>query len=105
MFMRFRGGGVGHKSTREATDFFKNDRHQLDIDRRNSRNRMDTEEDHHEAPPDVGTIESETRVHEGEQSQRREDVDDEEDGEEDDEEGEGEEDEEDGEGEEEEEGP
>jgi hypothetical protein len=28
--MRFRGGGVGHKSTREATDFFKNDRDPLD---------------------------------------------------------------------------
>jgi hypothetical protein len=24
--MRFRGGGVGHASTREATDFFKQDR-------------------------------------------------------------------------------
>jgi hypothetical protein len=29
--MRFRGGGVGHKSTREATDFFKKDRDQMDI--------------------------------------------------------------------------
>jgi hypothetical protein len=29
--MRFRGGGVGHKSTREATDFFKQDRDQMDI--------------------------------------------------------------------------
>jgi hypothetical protein len=28
--MRFRGGGVGHKSTRQATDFFKKDRHTLD---------------------------------------------------------------------------
>jgi hypothetical protein len=28
--MRFWGGGVGHKSTREATDFFKNDRDPLD---------------------------------------------------------------------------
>lgn len=28
--MRFRGGGVGHKSTREATDFFKKDRDRLD---------------------------------------------------------------------------
>lgn len=32
--MRYRGGGVGHKSTREATDFFKNDRDRLDIKRR-----------------------------------------------------------------------
>ena len=29
--MRFRGGGVGHKSTRQATDFFKNDRHNSDL--------------------------------------------------------------------------
>ena len=28
--MRFRGGGVGHKSTREATNFFRKDRDQLD---------------------------------------------------------------------------
>jgi hypothetical protein len=35
LMMRFRGGGVGHsgwhKSTREATDFFKKDRHILDV--------------------------------------------------------------------------
>jgi hypothetical protein len=30
--MRFRGGGVGHKSTREATDSFKKDRDQLDLE-------------------------------------------------------------------------
>jgi len=35
--MRFRGGGVGHKSTREATDFFKKDRDRLD--------KIDDEED------------------------------------------------------------
>jgi hypothetical protein len=29
--IRFRGGGVGHKSTREATDFFKKDRDRLDM--------------------------------------------------------------------------
>jgi len=29
--MRFRGGGVGHKSTREATDSFKKDQDQLDV--------------------------------------------------------------------------
>ena len=32
--MRFRGGGVGHKSTREATDFFKRDRDPLDVPRK-----------------------------------------------------------------------
>jgi hypothetical protein len=31
LMMRFRGGGVGHKSTREATNFFKMDRDRLDI--------------------------------------------------------------------------
>jgi hypothetical protein len=30
MVMRFRGGGVGHTSTRAATDTFKNDRDELD---------------------------------------------------------------------------
>jgi len=29
--MRFRGGGVGHKSTREATNLFKMDRDRLDV--------------------------------------------------------------------------
>ena len=29
--MRFRGGGVGHKSTREATDQFLQDRDHLDV--------------------------------------------------------------------------
>jgi hypothetical protein len=29
--MRFRGGGVGHLSTRAASDIFKNDRDELDI--------------------------------------------------------------------------
>jgi len=28
--MRYRGGGVGHLTTRAATDFFKTDRHSLD---------------------------------------------------------------------------
>jgi hypothetical protein len=31
LMMRFRGGGVGHKSTREATDFFRKDRDRLDM--------------------------------------------------------------------------
>jgi hypothetical protein len=31
MIMRFRGGGVGHTSTRAATDIFKNDRDILDM--------------------------------------------------------------------------
>ena len=32
LMMRFRGSGVGHKSTRQATDFFKKDRHVLDME-------------------------------------------------------------------------
>jgi hypothetical protein len=31
MMMRYRGGGVGHKSTRDATDWFLNDRDRLDV--------------------------------------------------------------------------
>ena len=34
MMMHFRGGGVGHKSTRTATDMFKWDWHRLDVDNR-----------------------------------------------------------------------
>jgi hypothetical protein len=30
MFMRYRGGGIGHLTTRTATDFFKRDRHHLE---------------------------------------------------------------------------
>lgn len=33
MVMRFRGGGVGHKATRAATDTFKKDRDKLDNER------------------------------------------------------------------------
>ena len=31
LMMRFRGGGVGHKATREATDFFRKDCDRLDM--------------------------------------------------------------------------
>lgn len=31
MFMRYRGGGVGHRSTRDATDSFRKDRHRSDL--------------------------------------------------------------------------
>ena len=31
LMMHFRGGGVGHKSTRAATDFFKSDHDHLDV--------------------------------------------------------------------------
>ena len=36
LMMRFRGGGVGHKSTRAATDFFKSDRDRLDVQQKSS---------------------------------------------------------------------
>jgi hypothetical protein len=54
--MRFRGGGVGHKSTREACNFFKKDRDRLDVmeqnvlpvdnDQEGSESEMDLEEHH-----------------------------------------------------------
>jgi hypothetical protein len=48
MFMRFRGGGIGHTSTRAETDVFKTDRDDLDIQSRQDQNDaldMDEEED------------------------------------------------------------
>jgi hypothetical protein len=47
--MRFRGGGVGHMSTRAATDFFKHDRDILDMKSRRARQ----EEYAPRAPPNV----------------------------------------------------
>jgi hypothetical protein len=43
LLMRFRGGGVGHMSTREATDSFKKDRDRLD-----ERSAADVEDDQDE---------------------------------------------------------
>jgi hypothetical protein len=31
MFLRYRGGGIGHLTTRAATNFFKQDRHPSDL--------------------------------------------------------------------------
>ena len=42
--MRFRGGGVGHKSTRDATNFFKNDRDPLDLMDSTSVSELEVEE-------------------------------------------------------------
>ena len=47
MMMRFRGGGVGHKSTRSATDLFKTDRHRLDV---NDAMQVDEEQPEQEGP-------------------------------------------------------
>jgi hypothetical protein len=41
--MRFRGGGVGHVSTRVATDIFKEDRDTLDTESRNARQQQPTD--------------------------------------------------------------
>lgn len=56
LMMRFRGGGVGHKSTREATDSFKKDRDWLDV-------KSDIEED--EVRPVV--LETEPEIEEDEE--------------------------------------
>jgi hypothetical protein len=45
LMMRFRGGGVGHKSTQEASNFFKKDRDRLDVTERNEQIDDDEEED------------------------------------------------------------
>jgi hypothetical protein len=45
MFMRFRGGGVGHKSTREVTKCVYNDRDPLDTDNGASDFSEDSEDD------------------------------------------------------------
>ena len=45
MVMRYRGGGIGHKSTRRATDFFKNDRHPLGIEHPNGSDNDDDDDD------------------------------------------------------------
>ena len=42
MFMRYRGGGVGHSTTRAATNFFKRDRHPRDQNR-NQQEEMDVD--------------------------------------------------------------
>ncbi|KAF9544383.1 hypothetical protein CPC08DRAFT_413191 [Agrocybe pediades] len=43
MVMRYRGGGVGHKSTRDATSFFLKDRHKTDIKARQAASGPSTE--------------------------------------------------------------
>ena len=54
--MRFRGGGVSHKSTRGATDFFKNDRDCLD---KQTVTATQVEEDDEEDPIGAYNIEDE----------------------------------------------
>ena len=66
--MRFRGGGVGHKSTQEACNFFKKDRDRLDVTDRNEQDdgldeqedsEMDLEEQHEVNDPGVDVDEEE----------------------------------------------
>jgi hypothetical protein len=45
MFMRYRGGGVGHSSTREATNKFLHDRDRLDVRDGDESDEGDIEED------------------------------------------------------------
>ncbi|KAG6824136.1 hypothetical protein H0H92_007879 [Tricholoma furcatifolium] len=53
MIMRFRGGGVGHKSTREATNIFLSDRHRTEwVNERRDDDTNDTTDDIPEAIDD-----------------------------------------------------
>jgi hypothetical protein len=70
MMMRFRGGGVGHMSTRAATDVFKTDRDDLDKQSRQARREASNVEDEEETgdeemngnesvrPPNIDDIET-----------------------------------------------
>ena len=53
--MRFWGGGVGHKSTWNATDFFKNDHDTLDLEVLTPVSNMELEEEEIEEPVMVAT--------------------------------------------------
>ncbi len=44
MFMRYRGGGVGHSIVRAATEFFKGDRHSRDQNRNQQQDEMDVDD-------------------------------------------------------------
>ena len=54
--MRFRGGGVGHKSTREATDCFKKDRDRLDVPKSED---VADDSDHEAGEGEAGVVEDE----------------------------------------------
>jgi hypothetical protein len=42
--MRFRGGGVGHRNTRDATNLFMADRHPLDLATNDNEDQIENEE-------------------------------------------------------------
>jgi hypothetical protein len=88
--MRFRGGGVGHKSTREASNFFKKDRDRLDMpgltepdkqvdaEMEGDFEELADEVDHHhdeDEEEDFGYVREESDVSEGELAAEDEDVD------------------------------
>ena len=61
--MRFRGGGVGHKSTREATDFFRKDRDRLDMAQSN----IPASENNDDGPVNQEDLEKEDDIDEDEE--------------------------------------
>src|SRR5258705_10159533 len=85
--MRFRGGSVGHKSTREASNFFRNDWDQLDVpgaetqpdEQEDAEMEGDSEEPIDEVDEDeeedFGYVREESDVSEGELAANDEDVD------------------------------
>jgi hypothetical protein len=58
MFMRFRGGGVGHRSTRVYTDIFLRDKHPVDVsieeNAPDEEMEVDEPEDGDQASPELG---------------------------------------------------
>jgi hypothetical protein len=59
LIMRFRGGGLGHKSTREATDFFKKDRDRLDVPKSEDVADVDSDDEAVEGEAGLGVAEDE----------------------------------------------
>ena len=60
-FMRFCGGGVGHKATRTATKLFNNDRDKLDFERRQARARSEDVDDEIEPDEEPNEVSEEDR--------------------------------------------
>jgi hypothetical protein len=72
--MRFRGGGVGHKTTREATNSFKRDRDPLDDQETSAGfNNSESESDSDEVDEDETIIDGEIREEEEDNREEEED--------------------------------
>ena len=69
LMMRFRGGGVGHKSMRVATNFFKKDRHISDMDNSLKRTSDVVENESEMEESDKMEILSDSDVAQGEESE------------------------------------